>query len=60
MRALNIPAAGQRPEVSDLPVPAPTEGTVLIKVMAASLNAIDVALAGGMAAGTMARPDLRT
>jgi NADPH:quinone reductase-like Zn-dependent oxidoreductase len=36
------PPAGQQPE-----------GTVLIKVMAASLNAIDVALAGGTAAGTM-------
>jgi NADPH:quinone reductase-like Zn-dependent oxidoreductase len=36
------PPAGQQPE-----------GTVLIKVIAASLNAIDVALAGGTAAGTM-------
>ena len=53
MRALNVPAAGQQPEVSRLPIPAPTEGTVLIKVKAASLNAIDVALAGGAAAGTM-------
>jgi NADPH:quinone reductase-like Zn-dependent oxidoreductase len=54
MRALNVPAAGHQPEVSELPVPAATEGTVLIKVMAASLNAIDVVLAGGMAAGRMA------
>jgi NADPH:quinone reductase-like Zn-dependent oxidoreductase len=45
MRALNVPAAGQPAEVADLPVPAPAEGTVLIKVMAASLNAIDVHLA---------------
>ncbi|MEA2566864.1 MAG: hypothetical protein QOD49_2041 [Actinomycetota bacterium] len=45
MRALNVPSAAQQPEASEVPVPAPTEGTVLIEVMAASLNAIDVALA---------------
>src|SRR5215475_7048449 len=50
MRALNVPAAGQQPQLSELPVPAPTEGTVLIKVKAASLNAIDNALISGMMA----------
>ncbi|MFF4349078.1 NADP-dependent oxidoreductase [Streptomyces sp. NPDC001530] len=53
MRALNVPAAGQQPEVSDLPVPVPGEGTVLIKVKAASLNAIDNVLAAGMMAEMM-------
>lgn len=32
MRALHVPAAGEQPQVADLPVPEPAEGTVLIKV----------------------------
>ncbi|OHV45463.1 NADPH:quinone reductase [Parafrankia soli] len=50
MRALNVPAAGEQPRLSDLPVPAPVEGTVLVRVKAAGLNAIDNALAAGMMA----------
>jgi NADPH:quinone reductase-like Zn-dependent oxidoreductase len=47
MRALSVPAAGQPPEISEQPVPAATEGTVLVKVKAAGLNALDNALAMG-------------
>jgi NADPH:quinone reductase-like Zn-dependent oxidoreductase len=46
MRALHVPAVGERPRLSDLPVPEPGEGQVLIRVMAAALN--------GIAAGMMA------
>ena len=53
MRALNIPAAGQQPGVSELPVPAPAEGAVLIKVKAAALNNIDNGVAAGMMAAMM-------
>lgn len=53
MRALNVPAAGQQPEVSELPTPEITDGTVLIKVKAAGLNAIDNGIAAGMMAGVM-------
>ncbi len=48
MRALHVPAAGQRPQLSDLPVPEPGEGQVLIRVKAAGLNAIDNGIAAGM------------
>jgi NADPH:quinone reductase-like Zn-dependent oxidoreductase len=47
MRALNVPAAGEQPRLSDLPTPEVTEGTVLIKVKAAGLNAFDNAVAAG-------------
>jgi NADPH:quinone reductase-like Zn-dependent oxidoreductase len=51
MRALHVPAAGEQPRLSELPTPEVAEGTVLIKVKAASLNAIDNALAAGLLAG---------
>ncbi len=51
MRALHVPVAGARPQLSDLPIPEVTDGTVLVKVKAAGLNAIDNALAAGMMAG---------
>ena len=50
MRALHVPAAGQQPQLSDLPIPEVTEGTVLIRVKAAGLNAFDNAVAAGMLA----------
>lgn len=50
MRALHVPAAGEAPQLSDLPVPEVTEGTVLIRVKAAGLNAFDNAVAAGMLA----------
>jgi NADPH:quinone reductase-like Zn-dependent oxidoreductase len=48
MRALHVPAAGQQPQVSDLPVPEVTEGHVVIRVKAAGLNGFDNAVAAGM------------
>jgi len=48
MRALHVPAAGERPQLSDLPVPEPGEGQVLIRVKAAGLNALDNGIAAGM------------
>jgi NADPH:quinone reductase-like Zn-dependent oxidoreductase len=50
MRAWNVPEAGAKPRLSDLPVPEVTEGTVLVKVTAAGLNALDNGLASGMMA----------
>jgi len=50
MRALHVPAAGERPQLSDLPVPEPGEGQVLIRVKAAGLNALDNGIAAGMMA----------
>lgn len=48
MRALHVPAAGEQPQLSELPVPEVTEGTVLIRVKAAGLNGFDNAVAAGM------------
>lgn len=53
MRALHVPAAGEQPQLSELPTPEVTEGTVLIRVKAAGLNAFDNAVAAGMLAGML-------
>jgi len=45
MRAWNVPRAGAEVWLSDFPVPEVTEGTMLVRVRAAALNAIDSALA---------------
>jgi NADPH:quinone reductase-like Zn-dependent oxidoreductase len=50
MRALHVPAAGEQPQLSELPVPEAADGTVLVRVKAAGLNALDNALAAGMMA----------
>jgi NADPH:quinone reductase-like Zn-dependent oxidoreductase len=47
MRALHVPAAGEQPQLSELPVPEAVAGTVLVRVKAAGLNALDNALAAG-------------
>ena len=47
MRALHVSAAGEQPQLGELPTPEPTEGTVLIRVRAAGLNPIDNAVAAG-------------
>jgi NADPH:quinone reductase-like Zn-dependent oxidoreductase len=54
MRAVQVPAAGQQPRLSELPVPQPAEGQVLVRVKAAGLNAIDTGIAAGRMAGRMA------
>jgi NADPH:quinone reductase-like Zn-dependent oxidoreductase len=53
MRAIHVPTAGAAIELGDVPTPSATEGTVLIRVKAAGLNAIDNGLASGMMAGMM-------
>jgi NADPH:quinone reductase-like Zn-dependent oxidoreductase len=53
MRALHVPAAGESPQLSELPVPAVADGQVLIRVRAAGLNAIDNAIAAGVMAGML-------
>jgi len=53
MRALHIPAAGEQAVLSGIPTPTVPEGSVLIRVKAAGLNAIDNMVAGGGLAGMM-------
>ena len=53
MRALHVPTAGAQPELGEVPTPSAGAGTVLIRVKAAGLNAIDNALAAGMMAGML-------
>ncbi|MDW6065999.1 NADP-dependent oxidoreductase [Streptomyces sp. FXJ1.4098] len=50
MRALHVPAAGRQPVLAELPTPAVPDGHVLIKVVAAGLNAVDNTIAAGMMA----------
>jgi NADPH:quinone reductase-like Zn-dependent oxidoreductase len=53
MRAFHVPAAGEQPQLSDLPTPEVIDGHVLVKVKAAGLNAIDNVIAAGMLTGMM-------
>jgi NADPH:quinone reductase-like Zn-dependent oxidoreductase len=48
---VECPRAGAEVWLSDLPVPGVTEGTMLVRVRAAALNAIDSALGPGRPAG---------
>jgi NADPH:quinone reductase-like Zn-dependent oxidoreductase len=48
MQALNVPAEGEQAQLSEVPKPKVTEGTVLIQVKAAGLNPMDNAIAAGM------------
>jgi NADPH:quinone reductase-like Zn-dependent oxidoreductase len=48
MRALHVPGVGEHERLSDVPVPAVTRGTVLVRVHAAALNAVDNVIAVGM------------
>src|SRR5271167_3116803 len=47
MEAIAIDDFGAPPSLHDLPVPAPGEGEVLVRVLASSVNGFDVAVAGG-------------
>jgi NADPH:quinone reductase-like Zn-dependent oxidoreductase len=51
MKALNVPAAGEQPVITDLPVPQVAEGTVLVKVKAVGLNPVDNHLVARLMAG---------
>jgi NADPH:quinone reductase-like Zn-dependent oxidoreductase len=53
MLALHVPAAGERPTLSDIPVPEVGEGTVLVRVKAAGLNAFDNSVAAGVLTGML-------
>jgi len=53
MRAFHVPAPGQPPRLGNLPVPEMAEGTVLVRVRAAGLNAIDNLIAAGMLTGLL-------
>lgn len=48
MRALHVPGLGEHERLSDVPKPAVTRGTVLVRVHAAALNAVDNIIAVGM------------
>ena len=50
MRALHVPAPGAQPEIGEVPTPSAAEGTVLVRVKAAGLNAVDNGIAAGMMA----------
>jgi len=51
MRAFHVPAAGQTPTLGEVPTPELSEGTVLVRVVAAGLNPLDnLVAAGAMAA----------
>jgi NADPH:quinone reductase-like Zn-dependent oxidoreductase len=47
MRAVHVPAAGEKPQIGELPLPVVIDGSVLIRVKAAALNPIDNAIAAG-------------
>ena len=53
MRALHVPAAGEKPQIGDLPTPAVADGAVLIRVRAAALNPIDNVIAAGYLTGML-------
>jgi NADPH:quinone reductase-like Zn-dependent oxidoreductase len=53
MRALHVPAPGEKPQIGELPRPAVTDGTVLIRVRAAGLNPLDNAIGAGWLAAMM-------
>ncbi len=50
MRALHVPAAGEKPQIGEIPTPPAAEGTVVVRVKAAGLNPIDNGIAVGMLA----------
>jgi NADPH:quinone reductase-like Zn-dependent oxidoreductase len=53
VRAVIIEDFNAKPEVTDVPVPRPREGEVLVKINTSSVNGLDEAIAGGSFKGAM-------
>ena len=53
MRAVAVRKTGDAPELMELPVPRPAPGEVLVTLAAASVNPIDVGIAGGSFEGRL-------
>lgn len=53
MRAVTIDDFGATAAVTDVPVPKPEPGYVLVRIQASSVNGFDLAVAGGMFRGMM-------
>ena len=53
MRAMAIDDFGTTPTLHDLPVPLPVEGEIRVRVLAASVNGFDLAVAAGLVQGLM-------
>ncbi|MFC7718600.1 alcohol dehydrogenase catalytic domain-containing protein [Nonomuraea recticatena] len=51
MRAVAFTAFGAAPEVTELPVPEPAPGEVLVQVRASSVNGFDLGVLGGFLKG---------
>jgi NADPH2:quinone reductase len=51
MKAIAIDDFGSAPSLQDVPRPTPTEGELLVRVEASSVNGFDVGVASGMAKG---------
>lgn len=53
MRALSLPNFGTAPSITDIDLPAPAAGEILVKVAAASVNGFDGMVAAGYLNGMM-------
>jgi NADPH:quinone reductase-like Zn-dependent oxidoreductase len=53
MKAVVTSEQGAKPEVTEVPVPQPGAGEVLVKVQASSINGFDVSVAAGYVVGMM-------
>ena len=53
MRAVTIEDFNTKPEMTDLPVPRPADGEVLVKIETSSVNGLDEAIAEGSFKGAM-------
>jgi NADPH:quinone reductase-like Zn-dependent oxidoreductase len=53
VRAIAISSLGEPPELTDVPVPTPEEGEILVRVEASSVNGFDLVIASGQARSMM-------
>jgi NADPH:quinone reductase len=53
MRAIAVRHSGGTPELMELPVPRPAPGEVLVKLVAAAINPMDLGMANGLFEGRM-------